>query len=820
MNFSQKLDKNWMFYSTAERISKTAIVPGCIHLDLLKHGIIDDPYYRDNEAKQQWVSRTDWIYECKFIIPREIIDEYNNFTLRCDGLDTLCEVKLNGVSVGKADNMHRCWKFPIENALRSGENTLEVIFESPVNACEEKQAKFPLNSNKYSPFSPEGKSHLRKEMANFGWDWGPCLITSGIWRDIYVEAWKGARINDVHFSQKHSKDSVELKIHTDIMGSYQGMTVSGEILSEKISVAAGDEITFEIPDPKLWWPNGMGEQHLYTIKIELKNSEGQLIDSLEKQIGLRTIELVRDKDEWGESFYFKVNGQKFFAKGANWIPPDTFAPLVDAAWRQRLLEDSRDANMNMIRVWGGGVYEEDDFYDCCDKLGLMVWQDIMFACAAYPADDEFLDNVEKELDDNVKRLRHHPCIALWCGNNELEQRLYKPGKDWPELPPREYEKIFDRMIPDYLSGLSNDIPYWPCSPHSPVGPRSDHNNQSCGDTHLWNVWHHGEPFEWYLSSRPRFCSEFGFQSFPDLSTIKKCTAENDRFVNSRIMEYHQRSRIGNKAIIQYMADWLPLTGDFEDTIIASQILQGISMKFAIEQWRRNMPCCMGALYWQLNDCWPGPSWSTIDWELNRKASYYFVKRAFAPEMVSIVADSELNKYAIHLCNDNTEEFSGQLIWSLTDTNGKLLSTEEMNVKIPPSASLKLKELDMADHDEKSICWCKLIKDGEILSSDFASFEKPKDMHVANPELDIKIKEDGSSFIVDIMAMTNTFWTFIELDDIQISCSDNFFSMRSGEMRRIEISPGKSISEPEFIEKLKVKTLYDFFNSTLETTFLL
>jgi len=806
--------ENWVFLSIDQKFTGKAAVPGCIHADLQNNGLIEYPYYRDSEKNVEWISHSDWEYCCEIEIIPEEMEQYKNFMLRFEGIDTLSEIFLNGYLLGVTDNMHRIWDYDISQSITTGINSLKVILHSPVKECEKRQKQFPLSSNCYSSLSPEGKSHLRKEMANFGWDWGPCLITSGIWRPVKLLMWNTARITDVKIDQVHSSDSVSIntRVKTDV-GSpalrYR-VSVSDDKMRKAIEGVTGERLSIAIENPELWWPVGMGMQHLYLVEIELLDENGDVLDRQERQIGLRTVELVQTNDKWGRSFTFAVNGKVIFAKGANWIPPDTFASNVTEEWRKNLLDSALAANMNMVRVWGGGVFEENDFYDYCDQKGLLVWQDLMFACAAYPADDKFIENISSEIRDNVKRIRHHPCICLWCGNNELEQRLYKPGTDWPELPPHEYEKIFDHVIPDLLHENSPEIPYWPCSPHSPTGERSNHNNLDCGDTHLWNVWHKGEPIEWYQDNIPRFCSEFGMQSFPCEPTINRVCMEEDRFINSRVMDYHQRSRIGNASIIKYMSDWLPLGGGWSDFIIKSQVLQGIALQRAIESWRCGMPKCMGTLYWQLNDCWPGPSWSTIDYDLKWKASHYFVKRAFNPLLLAIKPDPVRKIYSVYACNDSPASFTGKAECILTNTAGDVLLSKTIDVSVSSMGVTHITDINVGDRVLGSVLWATLLKDQTIVSENFSILEKPKHLEIKDPELDYSVSANNDSYTIAITAKQNAFWVGISLGEYNLKCSDNYFSVRKDQMRVIEIDLYNEVCLGEIKGLLNVYSLHNMF----------
>ncbi|MCF7854609.1 MAG: hypothetical protein K9N51_07425, partial [Candidatus Pacebacteria bacterium] len=531
-----------------------ASVPGCVHMDLMREGRIEDPFYRDNETDLMWVGEKTWIYERTFMVDSALLRR-TCILLQCEGLDTLATIEINGQTVGSANNMFRLWEYDIRDALREGENTIAVRFDSALSYGREQQSGDRYKWCGGAAHRLDGGNQVRKEQCNFGWDWGPMCVTCGIWRPIRVLAMDIVRLTDVQIHQYHAPSgdveldvaltvdqvdrSVPLQAHVSVC--YEGETVAKQSGLELTNGRGW--VSLHIPDPHLWWPNGMGDQHLYTVWVELQDATGRDLDRAEKRVGLRTLELVQKLDQWGQSFYFAANGVPFYAKGANWIPGDVFqARMTDERYRY-LLESARHANMNMLRVWGGGIYEEDAFYNMCDELGLCVWQDFMFACACYPAeDDTFMDNCREEFVQNVRRLRHHPSLAIWCGNNELEQMhvMNDDGSDG-KMKWVDYSRLFDMLIPSVLRDEDPDRPYIPSSEHSPVGNREDSSNPNWGDAHLWSVWHGRQPFEWYRTTFHRFCSEFGFQSFPEPLTVDTYTLPKDRNITSPVMEHQQRS---------------------------------------------------------------------------------------------------------------------------------------------------------------------------------------------------------------------------------------------------------------------------------------
>ncbi|NQZ68480.1 MAG: glycoside hydrolase family 2 protein [Lentisphaeria bacterium] len=639
------LNGKWTLQCKSKDVNINAVVPGDAYLDCLKAKLIEDPFYKDNELSTRWIGENDWSYSREFSISKVSLGSTAT-VLRCHGLDTLCTIRINGKKIASTNNMHRTWEFDIKKFLVAGKNRIEVDMASPVKFTEKEQKK------RYLPYwhqagSVPGVQQLRKEACNYGWDWGPGLPTVGIWRDIEIISFDTARIDDVYIEQAHTKSKVALIINSTIQKlNSKKLLIKTEIYDGKVlidsssveSTKVSNQLKLSVKEPKLWWPNGMGSQPLYTVKVTLLDLAGNVLDETHKRIGLRTLGLGLHKDKWGQSFQFDVNGYPFFAKGANYIPSDAIQARVTNDVYERLVKDSAAANMNVLRVWGGGLYEADAFYDYCDEYGICIWQDFMFACATYACDKkEFRDNVREEAIDNVKRLRHHSCIAMWCGNNELEQGLVSDTWTDDSMPWKEYDKLFNKILPDVVNAHDPNRDYWPASPHSP-SDRLDFNNPNEGDAHLWSVWHGQEPFEWYRTCEHRFNSEFGFQSFPEPRTIADFAEKEDRNLTSYIMEFHQRSGIGNSTIMSYMMEWFRLPYGFENTVWLSQIQHGMAMKYAVEHWRRSMPQGMGTVYWQLNDCWPGPSWASIDCHGRWKACQYMARHFFNPLLISGLDD--------------------------------------------------------------------------------------------------------------------------------------------------------------------------------------
>ncbi len=809
----QSLNGEWRVSRVGMDEMILAHVPGCVHTDLLQAEQIEDPMYRDNEKDQMWIGETDWVYQRSFVVDETIFNQ-DVVLLRCHGLDTLATVTLNGTEIAHTDNMFRTYEFDVKAHLITGENILRIQFDAPATYARKMDAEHGEMAAWVEPMRYNSGAWIRKEPCNFGWDWGPMTTTSGIWRDIELVAYSVARLDSVQCLQDHNDGQVRLTVNVEaestssadllarielefdgrVFMSTEG-TLSDNTLSQKMTISS----------PKLWWVNGMGKQPLYTVRVTLLDGE-TVIDTSEKRIGLRTLNLVTEPDEWGQSFRFECNGVPFFAKGANWIPATPY-PGDFRTWDYRpTLESVVDGNMNMIRVWGGGIYEDDRFYNLCDELGIAIWQDFIFACGTYPSFNEgFMANVEAEARDNIRRIRHHACIALWCGNNEIEQGM--PSDEWKaSMSWEDYEKLFDQLLPSLVKELDPQVSYWPGSPHSPTGDREFWENQTCGDTHLWAVWHGKQPFEWYRDRQDRFCSEFGFQSFPQPSSINEMTIPADRNITSYVMEHFQRSQIGNSTIIHYMLDWFQLPTSFESMVWVSQILQGMAMTYAIEHWRRNMPRTMGTLYWQLNDMWMGPSWSSLDWKGNWKALQYMAKRFFAPLMISGVEDIENQSVAIHVTSDQQEATNVIARWTITDVQGTLLATGQQYVTIPERSSQLIQTLDVSEQVASNgvndmLIWLDLEVNGELVSNNLVLMSRPKHFYLMPPSISQDIDSNGDTHTITLRSNVPALYVWLDKADARFS--DNFFHLQAGKPYTVTMTA-------EDTSGLVVKSLTDTF----------
>jgi beta-mannosidase len=642
------LHTNWKFKNANSQEWKNAKVPGVVHLDLLENQIIQDPYFGNNELKQRWIEEMDWDYATSFMVDSSLFNK-NYIELVFEGLDTYSTIFLNGKEIQFSDNMFRTWRIDIKANLILGLNELRVRFHSPISMNKKNVTKSPhilpaANETVDLKVSP----YTRKAAYHFGWDWGPRFVTCGIWRPVYLRTWDDVRLADFSYQtvlQKNGMAKVDFKFE---LLSHQDQEVNFQFnqTQRKIRLIKGVNIiqdSQEFSNTKLWYPKGYGDQYFYEAFLVLSNGPTPILQKKLK-FALRSIQLIQQPDEIGTPFYFEVNGQPFFAKGANYIPQDLFLPRVDSARYEKLINQALAANINFLRVWGGGIYENDYFYDLCDKNGILVWQDFMFANSMYPSDPSFISNIDKEVQDNIKRLRNHPCIALWCGNNEIEvawknwgwqkQFNYSPA-DSTEIW-NTYKSIFHELIPQNLHSLDPQTAYVSTSPLSNWGTPENFNH---GSMHYWGVWHGKDSIENYATNVGRFMAEYGYQSYPNYTTLAQNMDSADLILNSEIMRNRQKSYVGNGIIEANILKYTYPESNFEKWIELSQLVQAHALGFAIRQHRIQAPNCMGTVFWQLNDCWPGPSWSIIDYYGNEKQAYQEVQKYYHP----IIASSTLNK---------------------------------------------------------------------------------------------------------------------------------------------------------------------------------
>lgn len=776
----------WELTDVATGSSYAARVPGSVLLDLIRAGVVDDPFFRENEKACAWVGEREWHYRRRFDAA-DVIGRRHQL-LRFHGLDTLATVRLNGDVVLDADNMHRRWEVDVTDRLRETDNELEVVFASPMAEVRARQTARPL-PGWHSIMCVEGTGWLRKQLSNFGWDWGPALVTAGIWRRVELIGYDDALLADVEIRQRHRDGRVELTVRARTSPpAWDDGSIVVELRSPDgglaaSTTAAGLTTDLGVEDPRLWWPRGLGAQPLYQLVVHLIDADGVLVDAWSRRLGLRTLRLARDADADGESFGFVCNGVPFFAKGANWIPADAVVGRATPADLRARLHDAADAHMNMLRVWGGGVYEEDEFYDACDELGICVWQDAAFACVTFPGfDPAYVDSVRLEFEDNVRRLRHHPSLALWCGNNELEMGLV--GDAWTEstMSWSDYRPLMDDVLADVVRRLDPQRDYWPASPHTPGAERADANSATAGDAHLWAVWHGGRPASWYRSSEHRFVSEFGFESMPHPATIAEFTVPADRDVASPVMDAHQKARAagatGTAELMRTLVQRFRTPATFDDLVWQTQLVQAAVVTTGIEHWRRSMARTRGTLYWQLNDCWPGPSWSSVDSSGRWKALHYAVRRAYAPVLLSLVEDTNRHVVDVHVTSDLLTRTSCTLDWALVHTGGRILDASSQRVDVEPQRAVHACTVEAAEvvrvHGTRNVLFFASLREHRKQRA-VTSFVPPKHLSLEDPRL--AVVRDGRS--VTVRANRPALWVWLDAGDTSLRASDNFFCLPPG-----------------------------------------
>ena len=785
---SQSLNGTWRL--TFANVGCDGTVPGSVYSFLLDAGLMDDPFYRSNELDALALMENDFLFSRDFV-PDPALAACTVVYLRCEGLDTLGELWLNGRRVGQSDNMHRTWEFDVSGLLRPGENHLDVRFASPTRAIRRMYEEDPIGGTEDAM---RGFPHLRKAHCMFGWDWGPRLPDAGIWRGISLVGLDTARIADVRVSQCHD-DGVSVRVCPSIEGHFDEVRVSLVTpAGERLALTPGE--SFAVPAPQLWWPAGLGAQPLYTVSVEVV-AGGEVADTWVRRIGLRTFTMLRQPDAWGESFASCVNGVAYFAMGADYIPPDSIVSRVTPQRTRKLLEQCAAAHFNSVRVWGGGFYPADDFFDTCDELGLVVWQDFMFACANYRLTPHFDESVRAELADNIRRLRHHACLGLWCGNNEVEE-FQQEGRWGADGQTRaDYVALFEHVIPQVLADEDPDTFYWPSSPSS-GGGFDEPNSPDRGDAHYWGVWHGRQPFDDYRNHYFRYATEFGFQSFPCLKTVESFTLPEDRNIFSRVMEMHQRNKSANGKILDYLGQTFLYPEDLDTLLCFSQLLQAEAIRYGVEHWRRNRNRCMGAVYWQLDDCWPAASWSSIDYFGRWKALHYAAKRFFSPVMIScleagetasrssVVDEPSRVEPTARLCvvNERRVPAAGVVRWSLRDAGSRVLRQGRVAVTVPALGVAWLDELDLAglDYLRDHLTFSYETDDG-IVSGGSVLFTAPK--HYGFEQAGLRGVREGNRLIVTADCYAK--WVEI-IPDRDAVFSDNFFDMEAGSVS-VEIVDG-------------------------------
>jgi beta-mannosidase len=830
-----EINHNWEFRQAGKENWLPAIVPGTVHTDLLANKVIEDPYYRLNEKQLQWIDKADWEYRTVINADEKLLS-LERIELVFEGIDTYAKIYLNGELIRETDNMFRTWNIDVTDKLKRGENKLSVTLESPtrIGLKELKAFGFQLPAdNDQSETGEMGQDrvspYVRKAPYHFGWDWGPRLVTSGIWRPVKLRAWSEGRIENIQVvttNLSSGKAEMSAKIQIESTGK---QNISYYLFVDNVKVQNGfwnlesgtnqQKLTFTIPDPQLWQPNGLGKQKLYIIRVKIVGND-KVIDSKETKIGLRTVTLVQqpDPDEKGRSFYFEVNGSPVFAKGANYIPNDVFLSRVSPEKYEFIVKSAAEANMNMLRVWGGGIYENDLFYDLCDKYGIMVWQDFMFACAMYPGNDSFLENVRQEAIDNVQRLRNHPSVVLWCGNNEIEIAWgeYEDERGWgwkqhydPEqrlIIWKAYDTLFHHILLDVVRQEDAGRPYWHSSPSAGMGQLASYETSS-GDMHYWGVWHGLHPLTDFRKYRARFMSEYGFQSFPEFNSVRKYTIPEDYNIESTVMMSHQRSGIGNLRIKQYMDVDYKIPADFEQFLYVGQLLQAEAISLAIEAHRSDMPYCMGSLYWQINDCWPVASWSGIDYYGRWKALHYAAREAFKPSI--LVFNESKGFLQGKIVSDTSSDQKMLVVMKLINFSGKILWQEALEIGTP-SLNIDFFNKPLSEipgsNDTSSIVLVSELKHGDkLIDNDLHYFAKPKNLKLKDPEITYKIEMHRDSIEITLNSINLAKNVFLYGDGINGQFSDNYFDILPGQEISVTIPKQDVLSDIN--KSLKILHLY-------------
>lgn len=797
-------------------------IPGTVLSGLLAAGKIKDPFYRTNEDATRALFWKDYVFTRTFDVDEELLAQ-QHIVLVCEGLDTLAEISINGTFLAKTDNMHRTWKFQAKKLLHPGKNEIQIVFRSVLRFIED----YPYEAHKKINYIPcgsmKGNQLLRKAHSMFGWDWGPQTIDAGIFRDIYLQGYSHARIEDIRIHQQHAKN-VSVQTSITLSESVPGQKLCVELsedgadkpLQTKLCKTNTDGVAavdFVIENPKLWWPNDYGDQPLYIVRTTLLDEDGTSLESITRRIGLRTLTISQEKDEWGNEFAFCVNGVKIFTRGGNYIPDDCLYTRITEKKLDYILESCRRAHFNCVRVWGGGYYPSDAFYDLCDEKGLIVWQDLMYACNVYDVTDAFAENCRQETYDNVRRLRHHASLGLWCGNNEIESAWDHWGDFQKETPylRADYIRLFEEVLPKAVQEADGETFYWHSSPSS-GGCFDNPDDANRGDTHYWDVWHGQKPFTDYRKYFFRFCSEFGFQSFPCAKTVNSFTLEDDRNIFSRVMESHQKNDAANGKMLYYLSENLRYPKDLTHLLYASQVLQGMAIKYGVDHWRRNRGRCMGTLYWQINDDWPAPSWSSIDYFGRWKALHYMAQKFYAPHAVSMTLED--HRCHVYFSNESFETTEYSLTLSIRDLSGNVLETYETKGNSPAFSAIETAVVDICSwEDQKDDVFLEAVihtKDQKVLK-DVETLVPYKYLNLKNPVISTEAEETNDAFILHISSDCFAPFVALDFDDADVIFSDNFFHLTDKTVQDIivkkeDILQGHFENAEDFRKRLQILSL--------------
>ncbi|MEG1748483.1 MAG: glycoside hydrolase family 2 protein [Tannerellaceae bacterium] len=837
----QQLDKGWTFKQVRGNNWYPAQVPGVVHTDLIANGIIEDPFFRLNERGVQWVDKEDWEYKTALNISPDILNK-DNIELDFKGLDTYADVYVNDSCVIRADNMFREWTVNIKGLIRKDGNELRVYFHSPIKVDLPKFNAIPYPVEAGNDQSENGglldkklSIVARKAGYHYGWDWGPRLVTSGIWRPVSLIGWNDARIENVQYIQeKVTAKRADIKARVEVIADKDGdatLTISAlgvkESWTAKAHVQKGTnliETNLTVLNPKLWWTAGLGEAYLYPFTATL-TMDGQTADTETTKLGLRSLRVVNEKDADGHSFYFELNGVKVFAKGANYIPQDNFLPRVTPEKYKKTILDAVAVNMNMLRVWGGGIYENDLFYDLCDEHGILVWQDFMFACSTYPAGEAILKSIREEAIDNVVRLRNHPCIAIWCGNNEIHTAWFNWGwmKKYEKLGVldelrRDYKAIFHGVLPEVVKAYDPTAFYLPSSPYGGNPDAKCESGETLwnpnGDAHYWGVWHAKDSIANYNNIRARFFSEYGFQSFPEYqSVLRYAPEERDHNIYSDVMMAHQRGGSHANGLIEwYLLNEYRKPKDFQNLLYMGQLLQGDAIKTAIEAHRRDMPYCMGTLFWQHNDCWPVASWSSRDYYGRWKAQHYFSKKAFGDILVSPIAKDD--RLEVYIVSDRLKAVKGILDVRVMDLRGQVLFEKTMSITLPanasrmqfaaPTASL----LSGRSKQEVVVNARFTEKNGSEVVTNNYFFSRYKDIDFPKANIRTNSVAQGDGFDVTVTSDVFARGVFLSINGIENFFSDNYFDLLPGVPVTIHVTT--PLDKATFDSQLRTESISDAY----------
>jgi len=827
----QSLTGTWQFHQAGTEEWLPAHVPGGVHTDLMAVGLIPNPFVGDNEKHVQWVAEASWEYRRSFTCAPELLAEEQVF-LVCDGLDTLATVWLNGQTLGQTDNMFIQYRWDVKPILRAQDasgkpalNELKISFASPVRYCTEKQAARPLPG--VSQAIPGGP-YIRKAPCQFGWDWGPQLPPIGIWKDLRLEGFSGARFDEVHLRQQHADGQVMVEALVSIQRwSDVSLTAvvrvsapDGKVAENRSEITPKGETVLKviIANPQLWWPNGYGQQPLYQVDVSLWQADSANsgpLDQCTYQIGLRTLELRQVADQWGRSFEFVVNGVRIFAKGSNWIPADSFPTRISDGYLEGLIRSAAETHQNMLRVWGGGFYEEERFYDLCDRYGILVWQEFIFSCSIYPLDQpEFIENVRVEAQQAIRRLRHRASLALWCGNNEMEWGWVDWNWNRPEHQELKaaYDQFFHHTLPAWVKAEDPDHAYWPSSPSSDT-PFEDPNGQRQGDAHYWDVWHGRKPFTAYRSQYPRFMSEFGFQALPPLATIRTYAAPIDWNMTSYIMEQHQKNASGNSLMVGQMLDTFRLPKDFSSLVYLSMVLQAEGIRYGVEHWRRHMDRVSGTLYWQLNDCWPVASWSSLDYFGRWKALHYAARRFYAPLMLSI--EDKPTEQGLYITNDLLQPWEGAIRWSLETLQGVVLASGQEQIKVAAQGVTHIRTLDFADRvtdaNQRELAFvAELLQGEQCLEMRVASFVPTKHLSLEDPGMKVVMRSDKDHLVIELATRSLARLVELSLEGADVVFSDNYFDLPAGRTVTVSCPMPVGWTVDQARTALKIRSVYDSY----------